>query len=71
MKMFKPITSSAVITLLMGLIAAPLFAQLPEHLRDYPLSARSASGEAVAPMFNGWIQNEDGSVTMIFGFAMD
>ena len=51
------------------LLVVPALAQLPEHLRDYPLGARSASGEAVAPMFNGWIQNEDGSVTMIFGFA--
>jgi hypothetical protein len=44
-------------------------AQLPEHLRDYPLTSRKASGDAIAPMFNGWIANEDGSVTMIFGFA--
>ncbi len=51
------------------LFVVPVVAQLPEHLRDYPLGARSASGEAVAPMFNGWIKNEDGSVTMIFGFA--
>lgn len=54
---------------LIGLVALPLYAQLPEHLRDYPLAARSASGEAVAPIFNGWIANEDGSVQMIFGFA--
>ena len=55
---------------LMGLfVAAPLHAQLPERLRDYPLATRSATGEPVAPMFNGWIANEDGSTTMIFGFA--
>jgi hypothetical protein len=53
----------------MGLTAAPLYAQLPEHLRNYPLATRGASGEAVAPMFNGWIKNEDDSVTMVFGFA--
>lgn len=56
--------------LLMGLLmAAPLQAQLPERLRDYPLAAPGATGEAVAPMFNGWIKNEDGSTTMVFGFA--
>jgi len=51
------------------LIAAPLHAQLPERARDYPLSTRSKTGEIVAPMFNGWIANEDGSTTLIFGFA--
>ena len=54
---------------LMGLVAAPLYAQLPEHLRDYPLATRGATGESVAPFFNGWIRNEDRSITLIFGFA--
>lgn len=48
------------------LIAAPLHAQIPERFRDYPLSTRGTTGEIVAPMFNGWIANEDGSTTMIF-----
>lgn len=52
----------------LGMTAAPLYAQLPSHLRDYPLAQRKASGDIVAPMFNGWIKNDDGSVTMIFGF---
>ncbi len=51
------------------LIAAPLHAQIPERFRDYPLATRGTTGEIVAPMFNGWIANEDGSTTMIFGFA--
>lgn len=51
------------------LVAAPLHAQLPERARDYPLATRSKTGEIVAPMFNGWIANEDGSTTYIFGFA--
>ena len=54
---------------LLSLQAAPLFAQLPEHLRDFPLATRGASGESVAPFFNGWIRNYDDSVTLIFGFA--
>lgn len=68
MRCFNP--SRTFLPLLMGLlVAAPLQAQLPERLRDYPLGTPAASGEAVAPMFNGWLKNEDGSTTMVFGFA--
>jgi hypothetical protein len=66
---FKRIATRVLTGALMGLVAGSLYAQLPEHLRDYPLATRGASGESVAPMFNGWVANEDGSVTMIFGFA--
>lgn len=69
MSMVRRIAGATLAMTLMGLTATASFAQLPEHLRDYPLATRGASGEAVAPMFNGWIKNEDGSVTMIFGFA--
>jgi hypothetical protein len=51
-----------------GLIAAPLYAQLPQQLRDYPLARFQTSGDLVAPFFDGWIDNGDGSVTMVFGF---
>ncbi|MEZ5490230.1 MAG: hypothetical protein R3F50_07905 [Gammaproteobacteria bacterium] len=65
----KQLAKGALAGALLALTAAPLYAQLPEHLRDYPLATRGGSGESVAPMFNGWIANEDGSVQMIFGFA--
>jgi len=65
----KQIVTRALAVALMGLIAAPLYAQVPPHLRDYPLASRKASGDLVGPMFNGWIKNEDSSVTMIFGFV--
>ena len=55
--------------LLLTSISAFLFAQLPSHLREYPLAERKASGDLVAPIFNGWTPHEDGSVTMLFGFA--
>jgi hypothetical protein len=55
--------------LLMGAVAGSLYAQLPAHLREYPLTERKAGGDLVAPVFNGWIANEDGSVTLMFGFA--
>jgi len=69
MKKYKQhLTARAVAVLLVGLIAAPLYAQLPAHLRDYPLARFQKSGDLVAPFFDGWIDNGDGSVTMIFGF---
>ena len=68
MNSFK--SGKLLLTLLTGLlVAAPLYAQLPERLRDFPLATPGAAGEAVASMFNGWVKHEDGSVTMVFGFA--
>ncbi len=69
MSSLQALGAKLALVLLAGVTASAALAQLPEHLRDYPLATRSASGEAVAPMFNGWIANEDGSITMIFGFA--
>lgn len=69
MSKYKRLVTGALAVGLMGLMAAPLYAQLPSHLRDYPLTQPKASGDIVAPMFNGWIKNEDGSVQMLFGFA--
>lgn len=68
MTRFKKLINSAITLVLAGLIAAPLYAQLPEHLRDYPLASFRDSGDLVAPFFDGWIKNPDGSVTMVFGF---
>ena len=68
MSLFK--ASRQLLPLLTGLlVAASGHAQLPERFRDYPLATRGTTGEIVAPMFNGWIANEDGSTTMLFGFA--
>ena len=69
MRTIKQLTIRVLAVVLAGLIAAPLYAQLPAHLRDYPLASRKASGDLVGPMFNGWIRNPDDSVTMIFGFV--
>ncbi|NNK92858.1 MAG: hypothetical protein HKP41_00760 [Desulfobacterales bacterium] len=67
MSLFK--ISRLSLPILMGLLAAPLHAQLPERFQNYPLATPGETGEFVAPMFNGWIRNEDRSITMIFGFA--
>ncbi len=69
MNRFKRLTSTAIAFGVAGLVSFSASAQLPENLRDFPLATRGATGESVAPMFNGWIRNEDKSVTMIFGFA--
>lgn len=70
MSKFTRTTTSLIAAALVGLTVAPaLQAQLPEHLRKYQLSAPKAYGDVVGPMFNGWIKNKDGSVTMIFGFV--
>ncbi len=66
MKKSLQIASGAVVLTLLALSA---HAQLPTHLREYPLAAQKSQGDLVAPMFNGWIANEDGSVTYIFGFV--
>ena len=63
---FVPVIALSLVSVFYAGVAS---AQLPEHLRNYPLASRKASGDAIAPMFNGWIRNEDGSTTMIFGFA--
>jgi hypothetical protein len=69
MKKFLKLASTAFAAAFLGMTATSLYAQLPTHLRDYPLAAQKAKGDLVAPMFNGWIANEDGSVTYIFGFV--
>jgi hypothetical protein len=43
-------------------------AQLPPELRDYPLAPFHESGDLVAPFFDGFYDNGDGTVTFSFGF---
>jgi hypothetical protein len=69
MNKVKQLAIKGLLVGLMGFITVPLYAQLPAHLRDYPLATRKAKGDIVGPMFNGWIKKEDGSVMMIFGFV--
>lgn len=57
---------AAGLTATMGADAAR--AQLPEHLRDYPLGSLRPSGDLIAPFFDGWFANPDGSVTYQFGY---
>lgn len=51
-----------------GLAAGGAEAQLPSHLRDYPLARLQPSGDLVTPFFDGWYDNGDETVTYVFGF---
>jgi hypothetical protein len=53
---------------LVALSGASLEGQLPEHLREFPLATLHKSGDIVAPFFDGWFDNGDGTVTYAFGF---
>jgi hypothetical protein len=59
---------AGLLTVLVTLDGESLEAQLPEHLRDYPLATLRKSGDLVAPFFDGWFDNGDGTVTYAFGF---
>ena len=62
------ISSGALAVALLALTGASLDGQLPAHLRDYPLATLHESGDIVAPFFDGWYDNGDGTVTYSFGF---
>jgi hypothetical protein len=61
-------SSGALAGALLALAAVSAEAQLPAHLRDYPLARLHDSGDLVAPFFDGWYDNGDGTVTYSFGF---
>jgi hypothetical protein len=64
----KLVVSGAFAVALAALTGASLEGQLPTHLRDYPLATLKKSGDLVAPFFDGWFDNGDGTVTYAFGF---
>jgi hypothetical protein len=47
MNKYQKLTTGALAAVLMGFTAAPLYAQLPSHLRDYQLTQPKASGDVV------------------------
>lgn len=49
------------------LAVAPLSAQ-PQPGARYPLGPSAPSGAGVAPYFDGWYANPDGSITLSYGF---
>jgi hypothetical protein len=56
--------------LLVAFVASPLEAQIanPVGGERYPLAPAIERGEGVAPFFDGYYQNDDGSYTFSFGF---
>jgi hypothetical protein len=64
----KHTVSGALAVAMLAATGSSLQAQLPPHLRDYPLSTFHKSGDLVAPFFDGFYDNGDGTVTFSFGF---
>ena len=56
--------SALVLTLALGAAKAPLSAQTPAR----PLVPPGPKGDFIAPYFDGWFQNPDGSRTFSFGY---
>lgn len=66
MKFFRTALSSLVL-ILVAFPGAPLQAQ-QEGFPSFPLGPLRPAGDIVAPFFDGWYPNEDGSFTLSFGF---
>lgn len=64
----RTVFAAALLAVTAALGAEAATAQLPEHLRDYPLTPLRPSGDLIAPFFDGWFANPDGSVTYEFGY---
>ena len=54
-----------------GLVVAMLIGSpsLEAQLGNRPLAPLPPNGLRVAPFFDGWYQNADGTITMSFGFS--
>lgn len=68
MKARHVVSTGALAAALLALTGASLDGQLPAHLREFPLARLHKSGDIVAPFFDGWYDNGDGTVTYSFGF---
>ena len=64
----RAIVAVALLAVVASVGAEPASAQLPANLRDYPLASLKKSGDLVAPFFDGWYNNGDGTITYSFGF---
>ncbi len=64
----RHVVSGALAAAMLAATGASLEAQLPPNLRDYPLATFHKSGDLVAPFFDGFYDNGDGTVTFSFGF---
>ena len=58
MRMYRTVVLAALIGVVLS--AAPAAAQVPGSLREF--------GAPVAPMFEGWYRNQDGTATILVGF---
>lgn len=71
--MRTPTLQGSLILALVFLTTAPAVGQVPSNSRygngqRMPLSPRPPTGEPVAPFFEGWYRNDDGTFTLSFGY---
>jgi len=64
----RTIFAAALVAVTAAVGAETASAQLPKNLQDYPLAPLKESGDLVAPFFDGWYDNGDGTITYQFGF---
>lgn len=64
----RSLTTGALALALVAGAVGSAEAQLPEHMRDYPLTELKPQGDIIAPFFDGWYDNGDGTITYSFGF---
>jgi hypothetical protein len=60
----RPSFARGLLALAIGLSAGPLSAQLPR-----PLIPLNSDGNRVAPFFDGWYENSDGTISFSFGYS--
>jgi hypothetical protein len=54
---------------LVGFLAIALVIGPPAGAQDRPLAPVPPGGQRVVPFFDGWYENQDGSITMSFGYS--
>jgi hypothetical protein len=64
-RLFRPLAGLVVV---FGALAPLPAASQDWTRREFPLAPPNSNGNFVAPFFDGWFQNEDGTYTLSFGF---
>jgi hypothetical protein len=64
----RMVFTGALLAVVVAVGAEAAAAQLPLEMRNYPLTSLKKSGDLVAPFFDGWYNNGDGTITYSFGF---
>ena len=62
------LTKSLIVTVVCAISIAPAVEAQDWRQREFPLAPTNSTGNFVAPYFDGFYQNEDGTYTLSFGF---